>query len=311
MFLIFLSKRPLSASRRGFVLVSVLMLGVVFISCATAFAWFVRQQIKGTLREKSALEYRSMAQVLTQSICSGLKSNTVTKHDSLLQEWFKPFFFPTEDLGLWVVQVTPLDDKIPLRGIFLPDGNTLRNELRNAWEKLWEQLGKRNLGPLVLDFMDKDKRPQMGGGAERDTHIDRYPLDMSEFLILDEMTPEILNGGEGTLGMADYCTLWSSGKINLNVAPVHVMAILPGLNETLAENIDNYRRSRQLRDMADLRKVQGFPAKASSTLMNLAAFNSRYFKVHIEILNNSGESGKRFDAVIDKTAGQIVRWEEI
>jgi DNA uptake protein ComE-like DNA-binding protein len=304
MFSVSLNKR-----RRGFVLVSVLLLGVVFISCAASFAWFARLQIKNALREKVSLSNRSMAQVLTLSIVAGIKSNTMVKYDSPLLEWFKPFFFPAADLGLWVVQIVPLDDKIPIRNLFLPDNNTLRNELRKPWEDMWLKLEGRDLVYRVLDFLDKNAKPRMGG-AEHESYINRPLLDLSELLILEEMTPELLYGSAEKPGVADYCTLWSSGKINLNVAPVQVMEILPGLDKTLAEKIADYREREPLRRTADLRQIPGFPAKSVTALMNLADFSSRYFMIKMELLEDSG-GGSSFSIVFDKTSGTVVRWEEI
>jgi type II secretory pathway component PulK len=298
----------LSKRRRGFVLVSVLLLGVVFISCAVSFAWFARLQIKNVLREKVSLANRSMTQVLTLSVISGIKSNTIVKYDSPLLEWFKPFFFPAGDLGMWVVQIVPLDDKIPIRNLFLPDNNTLRNELRKPWEDMWLKLGTHNLVYRVLDFIDKDSKPRMGG-AEHESYINRALLDLSELLILEEMTPEILYGSAGTPGVADYCTLWSGGKINLNVAPVQVMEILPGLDKSLAEKIADYREREPLKRTADLRNIPGFPARTVTSLMNLADFSSRYFMIKIELLEDTG-GGSSFNIVFDKTAGKVVRWEE-
>jgi type II secretory pathway component PulK len=297
-------------ARRGFILVPVLLLGVVFISCATAFTWFSRLQIKTVLREKSSLENRSMAQTLALSVIAGLKANTMVKYDSPTLSWFKPFFFPADALGTWAVRITPLDDKIPIRGLFLPDGNTLRNELRKTWEDLWVKLEKRDMAHVVLDFLDKDARPRMGG-AERENYLNRPLLDMSELLILDEMTPELLYGAaaEEKLGLADYCTLWSDGKINLNVAPVHVMEILPGLDRALAEKIAEYREKEALKTTSALRDIPGFPARAISTLMNLAAVSSRYFALKIEMLEDTG-GGTGFNVIFDKTSGKILRWEE-
>ncbi len=297
------------SSRRGFILISVLLLSVIFISCATVFAWFSRLQIKNTSREKISLENRSMAQVLTSAIIQALKANTMVKYDSPNLEWFKPFLFPAGDLGIWVVQVTPLDDKIPIRNLFLPDGNTQRNELKKTWEDLWVKLGQRDLMYAALDFMDKDTKPRMGG-AEREHYINRPPLDMSEFLLVEGMTPELLYGKPNQPGLADYCTLWSGGKLNLNVASIQVMAILPGLDETLADKIAEYREQNALKGTADLRNIPGFPPRAITTLMNLAAFNSQYFSIRIESLEDGG-GGTSFKIVIDKTAGQVVRWEEI
>ncbi|MDR2528273.1 MAG: general secretion pathway protein GspK [Synergistaceae bacterium] len=297
------------SKREGFVLVSALLLGLVFISCAVAFAWFSRLQVKGALRERTTLESRSLARVLAQAVISALRA-TGSGYDSLTQPWFQPFLFPAEGLGTWGVRLTPLDDKIPMRSIFLPDGNTLRSELREMWTALWEKLEKRELSILVLDFMDRDARPRVGG-AEREGHLNRLLLDMSELLLLEEMTPGLLYGEGGKLGVADYATLWSGGQINLNVAPVHVMELLPGLNRTLAENIAAYREREALRGIGSLRAVPGFPTRATPVLRNLAAFGSRYFSITIEPLD-AEEMGVnvRFQIVFDKTSGGIVRWEE-
>lgn len=300
--------RTIGAKRRGFVLVPALLLGLVFISCAAAFAWFSRLQVKGALREKTALESRSMAQVLTLSLISAFKAAR-SAYDSPTQFWFKPVFFPAGELGTWGVRLTPLDDKIPLRSLFLPDGNTLRNELRGTWEALWDKLEKRELSGLVLDFMDKDSRPRVGG-LEREGHINRPLLDLSEFLLLEEITPGLLHGENGKLGVADYVTLWSGGKVNLNVAPVHVMEILPGLNRIQAENIAAFREKEALKGSDSLRAVPGFPARAAPALMNLAAFGSRYFSIQIEPLDSETGLGVRFAIVFDKTSGAIVWWEE-
>jgi hypothetical protein len=223
-------------------------------------------------------------------------------------EWFKPFFLPAGEQGTWAVQVVPLDDKIPIRHLFLPDGNTLRNELRQAWEDLWTKLDHRELVDRVLDYLDKNARPRMGG-AELETYLNRAPLDMSELLGLEEITPEILYGSTEQQGLADYCTLWGDGKINLNVAPVHVMELLPGIDRSLAEKIADYRDGEALKGTADLRRIPGFPARAVTTLMNLAAFRSRYFMIKIEILEDTG-GGTSFNVIFDKTGGKIVRWEE-
>ena len=295
--------------RRGFVLVAVLILGATLVTCATAFAWFARMQIKNATREKITLANRSMAQVLTKAIVKGMKENTVIKYDSPLLDWFKPFFFPAGDLGTWVVQVVPLDDKIPLRNLFLPDGTTLRNELLKTWEDMWGKLERRDIAYTVLDFLDKDTKPRMGG-TERETYINRAPLDISELLILEEITPEILYGTPEKPGVDNYCTLWCDGKINVNVAPVGVLEILPGLDRSLAEKMDDFRRQKPFTSMSDLREIPGFPSRSQAALTNIVGFSSRYFMIKIEMLEDNG-GGTSFSVVFDKTAGTVVRWEEI
>ncbi|MBQ7592986.1 MAG: general secretion pathway protein GspK [Synergistaceae bacterium] len=296
---------------KGFVLVSVLMLGVMLISCATAFSWFVRSQVRSAGRESINITNRSMAHVLTNSVMNILSE--VSNHysyDSPLQRWYKPFVIPIEDLGIWVIQITPLDDKIPLRNLFLPDGTTLRRELNEAWENMWEKLDKRGLENLILDFLDRNNRARVGS-VEEEYFINRGPYDISELLILsNDITPSLLYGSGGKLGLSDYCTIYSEGRINLNVAPVHVMELLPGLENGLADRIARARIEEPIEKLSDLTKLPGASAKTSTQLTNIAAFKSRYCMMKIECLNEDGEGGTSFTIIFDKTTRQIVKWEE-
>ena len=300
------SKALLSSHRRkGFVLISVLMLGVLLISCATAFSWFVRQQVKTVSRERINLESRSMAYVLVNAMVKVLaEMASHVGYDSPTQRWYQPFVLPIENMGIWVVQITPLDDKIPIRSLFLPDGNTLRRELADAWQRMWEELGHRELEQVVLDFMDKNNRPRVGG-IERDEYLNRPPYDMSELLMLShDISPELLSEIE------DYCTVYSDGRINLNVAPVHVMELLPGLDTgQIAQSIANARREKPLETLQDIQNIPGATPKVSTQLTNIAAFKSRYFQVKIDCLSDN-EGGNSYNIVFDRTTRQIVKWEE-
>lgn len=298
----------------GFVLVSVLMLGVLLISCATAFTWFVRMQVRGVFRERDNITKRSMANVAVNAIAEILaETEQHYEYDSPTQRWFKPFVLTFGDeLGIWVVQITPLDDKIPLRNLFLPDGNTLRHEFDQPLQDMLEKINHRELEFLLLDFIDKNNRPRVGG-VERDEFINRPPFDMSELLILSpDITPEILYGTGTELGIEDYCTIYSDGKINLNFAPLHVMEILPGLRErSLAERLEQSRQETPLKNLRDVQSLPGASPRTSTLLTNIACFKSRYFNVKIECLNDGGEGGTSFNIIFDRSSKQIVRWEEM
>ncbi len=291
-------------------LVSVLMLGVLLVSCAAAFAWFVRLQARGALRERVALTNRSMAQVLAASVVRAVSElSGKSDADSPLQDWYKPFLLPADNMGLWAVRVMPLDDRLPLRGLFLPDRNTVRTEMKRPWEDLWQRMGRRELAVPTLDFMDANDRPRVGG-TERKPFINRPPLDVSEFLLLEEVTPELLYGAPGRLGLADFCTVWSGGRVNLNVAPPHVLELLPGLDASLAVRVAEYRRQHILRNLSDLQKVPGVSPKIATMLTNVAGCKSRYFSIRIEFLEESA-GGTAFDIVFDSSNEKIVRWEEL
>ena len=311
------NSNALSSSRKkgkkGFVLVSVLMLGVLLISCATAFTWFVRMQVRTIGRERLNISYRSMAQVISEAIMNMLyEISQHNDYDSPLQEWYKPFVLPLGDeLGVWVIQITPLDDKIPLGNLFLPDGNTLRREMNDVLENMLDKLHHREIESVLLDFIDRNTKARVGS-KEEEYFINRGPYDMSELLILSkDIPPDLVFGSSNSLGIKDYCTIYSDGKINLNYAPVHVMELLPGLDTGLAPSIAQARNEEPLQSLDDIQKIPGASARTASLLTNIAGFKSRYFMIQIHCLNDSGEGGVSFSIIADRTTRKIIRWEEI
>ncbi len=303
----------ISHSRKGFILVSVLMLGVLLISCATAFTLFVRRQARSSGGQLMKLSARSMAHVIVSSIISlTAELSSQANSDSPAHRWYQPFVFALPGMGIWVVQVTPLDEKIPLRNIFLPDGNTMRRELSEPWRQMWDKLHHRDLEMITLDFLDKNTRPRVGSREEK-YYLNRPPYDLSEMLILSpDITPEILYGSGGEMGLADYCTVYSDGKINLNVAPVHVMELIPGLDAGgVAQSIAEHRTENAITSLSDIRKIPGASARTSNQIMNIAGFKSRYFSIRLESAGGSENGGAMsFSVIYDRTAKQIVKWEE-
>ena len=306
--------KALSYSRKkGFVLVSVLMLGVILISCATAFTWFVRIQVRTVGNERLNISSRSMAHVLTNSVMNLLyEMSQHLGYDSPLQRWYKPFVLPLGDeLGIWVLQITPLDDKIPLRNLFLPDGNTLRREFTDVLSAMWDKLDHRELESLLLDFLDRNNKARVGS-KEEEYFINRSPYDISELLILSRDIPaEIVYGSGGRMGIDDYCTIYSDGMINLNVAPLHVMELLPGLDTGLAARVAQSRNDEPLQSLDDIQKIPGASGRTATLLTNIAGFKSRYFMLKIQGLSENGEGGTSFRIIFDRNTRQIVRWEEI
>ncbi|MBQ7169749.1 MAG: general secretion pathway protein GspK [Synergistaceae bacterium] len=306
-------RRQSSHYRKGFVLVSVLMLGVLLISCATTFTWFVRRQVRTVGGEIGRLSARSLAHVIVSSVISLTgELSSHTNCDSPTQRWYQPFVFSVPDVGIWMIQVTPLDDKIPLRNLFLPDGNTMRRELTEVWREMWTRLKHRELEMITLDFLDKNNRPRVASN-ERDNFINREPYDISEMLVLSpDMNADILYGSDGEMGLADYCTVYTDGKINLNVAPVHVMELIPGLDTGgLAASIAEYRTENAIASLGDLRKIPGASARTSNQVMNIAGFKSRYFSIRLEGMSIEDDNTVSFRVIYDRNTKQIVKWEEI
>lgn len=314
-----MNSKDFSFSRKknkAFVLVTVLMLGMLLISCATAFSWFVRMQAKTSGQERINLTYKSMAHVMTNSVIALLSEiSSKSNYDSPLQRWFQPFVIPVDDLGIWIVQVVPLDDKIPLRNLFLPDGNTLRKEFEDVWHEMWLKISGNINNPAeisVLDFLDRNTKARVGS-YEEDYFINRYPYDISELLILSrDINPEILYGNRGRRGIADYCTIYSEGRINLNAAPLHVLELLPGLETGLAGRLVQARNEKPISSLEDVEKLPGASARVSMQLTNIINFKSRFFNLKINCINENQNinSGRSFNIIFDRSNKRIVRWEE-
>lgn len=285
-----------------------MMLCLMLMACATSYAWFVRSQIRGAFNERIDLQMRSAAYMIAKEALRGLRRDT-SGYDSLLEDWFKPMFVPVEGLGVANILFVPLDDKLPLQNLFLPDGVTLRNEMKKPWENLWKALGDRKPEEITLDFIDSDKKGRVGGG-EKDNYANRKLVDISELLGLDEITPELLYGSGDRLGLSDYCTMWCSRKMNINVTSAAVLALIDGIDASLAKSIVEYRNKNELRKLDDLKEIPGFPEKAIPTLMNLVGFSSSYFNLKIELISNEGTT-RHYDIVLQKSAGRVVRWEEM
>ena len=298
---------------KGFVMITVLILCSVLISCASAFTWFVRTQARSVAGGRRAVEVRSMAEALTKAVMEAVSMiGEHSDYDSPYQKWYQPMILPfgsdEGSLGIWAAQVTPLDDKIPLRSMFLPDGNTLRREMSDVWEKMWENLGHRELEQVVLDLMDKNNKPRVGS-MEHDWYINRPIYDMSELLILStDITPALLNAIE------EYCTVYSDGRINLNTAPEKVLELLPGLDiNGLSQRLVQIRQENPLTSLSDVQNIPGAGPKTSTQLTNIASFKSRYFFMKIdslESLTGGQEGGTSFRIIFDVTTKSIVRWEE-
>ncbi len=277
------------------------------MSCATAFTWFVRQQVKTVSSQRINLSRRSMANVVVNAVMRVLAElGANIGYDSPTQRWYQPFVLVIEDLGVWVVQISPLDDKIPIRNIFLPDANTIRGELSEIWHKMCEEIGHLELEHVLLDFMDKNSRPRVGG-VEREEYLNRPPYDMSELLMLShDIDRDILTELE------EYCTVYSDGRINLNVAPVNVIELMPGLDVGgIAQRIAQVRTEKPLETLRDIETLPGAGPKTATQLTNIVCFKSRYVLMKINCVTEyDTEGGNAYRAVIDKTTKQIVKWEE-
>ncbi len=114
-----------------------------------------------------------------------------------------------------------------------------------------------------------------------------------------------LQGDEFVPGLYNLTTVYSSGKININTAPKHVlMALHEYIDESLADRIISYRGKNSFKKVEELVLVEGITFDMLHQFQNAVDVRSRVF--HIEIKIKVGDVESRLDVIYDRNARRIL-----
>ena len=295
----------------GFILVSVMIASATLLTAATAFAWFARTEARAEAARERIYRFRNAAQIAV-NIMSRRIAEDRNGYDGPTESLYDPYEHVKLEIGDYTaeVQVRPLNDKIPISGLLLPDGVTPRSEYETAWENVWEALELPRLAWEVVDFIDADTDQRLGG-AERETNINRMISDLSELRVMPEITDGVLWGtDEIPGGLARYVTVIGGEKINVNVAAPEVLAVLDdALTPSHARSIAAYRLVNPIKDMEGLRNVPGFPASLTTKLANIIGFESTHFLLSVKVSDGAGNV-RNYRVVVERGGSGAYSWEE-
>ena len=295
----------------GFILVSVMIASATLLTAATAFAWFARTEARAEAARERIYRFRNAAQIAV-NIMSRRIAEDRNGYDGPTESLYDPYEHVKLEIGDYTaeVQIRPLNDKIPISGLLLPDGVTPRSEYETAWENVWEALELPRLAWEVVDFIDADTDQRLGG-AERDTNINRMISDLSELRAMPEITDGVLWGtDEIPGGLARYVTVIGGEKINVNIAAPEVLAVLDdALTPSHARSIAAYRLVNPIKDMEGLRNVPGFPASLTTKLANIIGFESTHFLLSVKVSDGAGNV-RNYRVVVERGGSGAYSWEE-
>ena len=295
----------------GFILISVMIASATLLTAATAFAWFARTEARAEAARERIYRFRNAAQIAV-NIMSRRIAEDRNGYDGPTESLYDPYEHVKLEIGDYTaeVQVRPLNDKIPISGLLLPDGVTPRSEYETAWENVWEALELPRLAWEVVDFIDADTDQRLGG-AERETNINRMISDLSELRAMPEITDGVLWGTEEIPGgLARYVTVIGGEKINVNVAAPEVLAVLDdALTPSHARSIAAYRLVNPIKDMEGLRNVPGFPASLTTKLANIIGFESTHFLLSVKVSDGAGNV-RNYRVVVERGGTGAYSWEE-
>lgn len=288
-----------------------MMATATLLAAATAFAWFARTEARAEAARERIYRFRSVAEIAV-NVMSRRIAEDANGYDGPSEPLYDPYEHVKLEIGDYVaeVQICPLNDKIPISGLLLPDGVTMRSEYETAWENIWEALELPRLAWEVIDFIDTDTDQRLGG-AERDVNINRMISDLSELRAMPEITDGVLWGTEDVPGgLARYVAVTGGEKINVNAAAPEVLAVLDDeLTLSHARSIAAYRLVNPIRDMEGLRSVPGFPASLTTKLANVIGFESTHFLLSVKVSDVAGNV-RNYRVVVERGGSAPYSWEE-
>jgi hypothetical protein len=282
------------------------------LGSATSYAWFARQEMRRVSDEEFAMVSRGLAMIACQEAAEWIAGDK-NEYDSRHELFYSPNFPLEMFYGEWLVsiKIDPQDDRISINDIFLPDGITMKNEYTYAWQQIWRMVANDEIAVLLQDYLDKDTTPRPGG--REDTYFpNRKISDFSELLRLPEIKPAILySRSSAEMKVDSFFTIYGDDKININLVPKEVLAILdPDIGSDAAESIAEYRIENDIKNARDLVKIPGFPQTAGTRLNSVIGYKSNYFLVRMNVQLDSRE--RNFHVMLKRGEGkcQIVYWRE-
>lgn len=215
--------------------------------------------------------------------------------DHLKERWAEPISFRLER-GELTISVYDEDRFLNLN---------YAGEQKEVFERLFRlsRIDQEYLEKLLVWTGRKE------GFYENAYPIKRAPLSSKEELLYAGFKEEDLVGK--TLGRDFYpglyslCTVFSSGKVNLNTAPPYVLLALDkDMDQTLASKIVERRAKEPFKRVEDLVLVEGFTFDMLYRIRNYVDVKSRFFHIVMDL--KTGGYAATFEAVYDRLEGRIV-----
>lgn len=313
----------------GVALVIVLwvMLLLSLLISGFAFTMHVETQVASHARKRTqagALA-RSGVELVRRELIFDMLSSTNSTTDIRTQPWAtNPSWYVNHSLGNGVINVvvTDAESKIPLNRA-TPD------QLRRLLALLEVDVGDADIiVDSILDWIDENDLHRLNG-AEDDYYrsleppyrAKNGPFDrMEELLLVRGVTPDYLFGrpagdlDDARPGLADYLTIQSSGRVNINTAAAPVLQALLGLDDRQTEALESRRRGDDgewgTEDDVGFLSVNEFfaaignlPAEVQNELQQVLTVQSEYFTV--QATGTVGEVNETVVALLQRNGAEI------
>ncbi len=224
-------------------------------------------------------------------------------------------------LGDGEVRVTVEDEerKIDLNRLMLPNGNAPDERRLAVFQRLLDTLGiDRSVADAVVDWMDNDENPRVGGAesayylALPNPYRSKNDLfdTVGELRLVRGVTEEVFGK------LLPFVTVSSSGQVNINTAPKEVLMSLSAgtdmaeggaIDAKTADEIVEYRKDHPFTAVSQIGNVSPFLRDLfSRTLIHtMVDVRSTYF--HVRSSGEIGGTVRTIDA-IGIRVGNEIQW---
>lgn len=310
----------------GAVLIFVLLLVAVLAALAVQTIRTAQVEILGIKTALAAVKAKAMAEAgLLAAVAILGEDARNTSSDNLTEAWA---VFPQQSpfVGSWFIagkldgRIVDETGKFPINSLHpaLPDHERFEPifvRLLTGKPFLVTPARAKALLAALQDWLDKDDQPRESGGAEESFYMasslpyrcKNASVDtLRELLLVRGFTPELLDGHDNVPGLVTVLTVWTSGLINVNTAPLPVLAALANTEDAtkawdLAQRLDTYRRDPVNRStLGSLAWLDNDATGGKGTQWptGILTVKSLYFSVLLR--GRSGASVKRLYAVLER-----------
>ena len=227
------------------------------------------------------------------------------------------------DEGVLELRITDESGRLQVNSLALQGagGEALRQSLLNlllsGGFRIEGDSEARTIVDSLVDWIDEDDQEQEMGAetgyyraAGKEYGCRNAPVrTVEELLLVRGISRKLLFGGEGLKALADFITVYGEdGKININTAPLEVLAALnPLMNADLGRSLDDFRRDSDngplLADPGWYLRVPSWPGDVTFD-PQLITTSSRYFS--IAATGSDGNGKRKLTAVVGRDARGIV-----
>lgn len=288
------------------IILALLVLGLAtatIISTATLTSKDAELSIR--FEEKTKSRYLSDTGVKA-AIIALREDGNMNEYDTLDEIWSRPSPPITFGQGEAVVQVVDEERKFNVNSLIMPNGISENEKMVAIFNALLTRLDiDTSLTDAILDWLDEDDTPRIGGGESAYYRTLTPPYTVKNDLLDSIYELKLVKGVDGkTLrALFPYVTAHGSGKININTAPEDILISLSRgedpefqyyIDQEAVNEIVEYRKEAPFEKPEDLTKVSSSLEELyrQSRIRDVITTESTVFTVYVK-------------STIDKTVGRM------